>query len=411
MARSEVVADLLSALDDDDLKDVSLITQDGSHVRASRFVLAARSKMLKRMLYGNFKESTSTQIELRQYSSSVLEAVVEYCSGNSIPSSLTQDDLSAETIRTLVKLAQAADYLEIPGLLKKTEALVQQRVAEHPLLACPVYDEADEGSHLFQCACRMIRCRPYVALASDNTLNNNHNACGGGIECLGSDRIEALLKDTEIEAGELFLFEMLKRWVEHAFDYHQKEALRVARECGKYFMLYYIEPEELLSTVQKSGLFPPNLIVKAIMRQALKASQNRVWTINCRGRDPDVDRVLVEGSGHRDVNGIYYRIKGLNKGNDVYSKHEVSCGQLFVYTLSCTEKDDTIESRIFCSKVLTHRAVYTLLALHKQPLMPAVVIPVFQPLLQVLRIETSNEACDHSPLANHYKVREGDKDS
>ena len=29
------------------------------------------------------------------------------------------------------------DYLEIPGLLKKTEALVQQRVAEHPLLACP----------------------------------------------------------------------------------------------------------------------------------------------------------------------------------------------------------------------------------------------------------------------------------
>jgi BTB/POZ domain len=404
MSLNSVVVDLLSALEDDDLKDVSLIAQDGVQVRACRFLLAARSKMLKRMLYGNFKESTSNQIELRQYSGPVLQAVVEFCCRNKIPANLNRDH-SAETIRILVKLAQAADYLEIPGLLKRTEELVQRWVAEHPLLACPVYDEADEGSHLFQCACRMIRCRPYVALSPDNS----NSAFGGGIECLKSDRIEALMKDTEIEAGELFLFEMLKRWVEHASEYHQEQAMTLARGCAKYFLLYYIEPDELLSTVQKSGLFPPNLIVEAIMRQALKASQNRVWTINCRGRDANVDRVLVEGSGHRDVNGVYYRINGLNKGNDVYSKHEVSCGQLLVYTLSCTQKDDTIESRIFCSKVLTHRAIPTLLALHKQPVMPALVTPFFQPLLQIIHLELSTKAAlDNSPLAKHCKVGAGE---
>jgi BTB/POZ domain len=405
MSLNGLVVDLLSALECDDMKDVSLIAQDGEQIRACRFLLAARSKMFKRMLYGNFKESTSNQIEMRQYSGSVLEAVVEFCSRNKISSHLIQDQ-SAETIRTLVKLAQAADYLEIPGLLKETESLVQRRVAEHPMLACPVYDEADEGSRLFQCACRMIRCRPYVALSPDD---NSNYAFGGGIQCLRSDRIEGLMKDTEIEAGELFLFEMLQRWVDHASDYHQEEAMRVAMECGKYFLLYYIEPDELLSTVQKSGLFPPNLIVEAIVRQALKASHNRVWTINCRGRDANVDRVLVEGSGHRDVNGVYYRINGLNKGNDVYSKHEVSCGQLLVYTLSCTQKDDTIESRIFCSKVLTHRAIPTLLALHKQPVMPVAVMPVFQPLLQIIHLEPSSKtARDNSPLAMHCKVGAGE---
>ncbi|CAB9511071.1 BACK [Seminavis robusta] len=406
---ASVVADLLSALEDDDLKDVSLIAKDGREIRACRFLLAARSKMLKRMLYGSFKESTATQIELRQYTATILEAVVEYCYRNRVPAHILTTDRSAETIRTLVQLAQAADYLEIPGLVADTEAWVQRRVSEHPRLACPVFDEADEGSDLFDCACRMIQCRPHVALAPDDKGQDGSSSYyAGGIECLKPNRIEALMKDHEIEAGELFLFEMLKRWVDHAADYHQAEALQVARECGKYFRLHYIEPDELLSTVQKSGLFPANLIVEAIMRQALKASQNRVWSINCRGRDNNVDRVLVEKSGHPEVNGVYYRIKGLNKGNDVYSKHEVSCGQLLVYTLSCTTKDDTIESRIFCSKVLTHRAIHNLLTLHKQPVIP--VASIFQPLLQVIRIEKPKKLHDNSPLSKLCKVELSDGD-
>ena len=422
----EVVQDLLAALADEDLTDVSLVGHDGLEVPACRFVLAARSPVLKRMLYGNFREaqSNSKTIELLDYSGHVLKIVVKYCTAGQFfimddqtlaaqqsQSSQLDPLANEEFVRLAVQVAKAADYLEISGLVRETECLVKKLIAKYPMLACPVFDEADEGSTLFACAKRIIQCRPYMALSSFSHCTTTSNAViedgsgGGGIECLKSDRIVAIMKDTEMEAGELFLFEMLQRWVEHVPEAYHTEALEVARECGSYFRLHYIEPEELLSTVQQSGLFPPNLIVEAIMRQALKASQNRVWTINCRGKDANVDRVLVEGSGHNEVNGVYYRIRGLAKG-DVYSKREVSCGQLYVYTLSCSQKDDTIESRIFGSKVMTHQAIPRIVAQQQTAVAPAPVI-VFQPLLQVISLEVPGKHGHHdtSPLSKLCKVR------
>ena len=431
----EVVQDILAALEDyESLADVSLVGHDGLEVPACRFVLAARSIVLKRMLYGNFREARESRpsspptassssktktsqhprIELLDYSNQVLIMVVNYCTKgqflsqqqSSLSSSCTANE---EFVRHIVQVAKAADYLEISGLVRKAESLVKNLVAKHPLLACPVFDEADEGSVLFTCAKRMIQCRPYAALASSSTDAGSASDCceGGGIECLQSDRVVVIMKDTEMEAGELFLFNMLKRWADHVPEAYHEEALNVARECGNYFRLHYIEPEELLSTVQKSGLFAPNLIVEAIMRQALKASQSRVWTINCRGKDTNVDRVLVEGCGHNEVNGVYYRIRGLHKG-DVYSKREVSCGQLYVYTLSCSQKEDTIESRIFGSKVMTHRGIPSIVQQQQtEEETPAPVI-VFQPLLQVISLEDPRKqqcSTGSSPLAKLCKVR------
>ena len=393
-----VIQDLLLALQDEDLTDVSLIGDDGVEVRACRFVLAARSKVLKRMLYGNFREATSTNIEL-PYSGAVLQAVVEYCTKNMISDKFLHSNggnYNAKTVRQLVNLAKAGDFFDISCLVRDAESLVQKLVSKNPILACPIFDESDEFSTLHEYSRKMIRCRPYVAL-----LPSEDDTSGGGIECLRTERIVELMQETEIEAGETFLFEMLQRWVVHAGEGKERqEALQVAKKCGEFFRLDYIEPQELLSTVQKSGLFAPNLIVEAIMRQALRASEDRVWTVNCRGPPSDLDRVLVEGCGKQEVNGVYHRIRGLNKG-DVYSKREVNCGQLLVYTLSCSQRkdEDVIESRIFCSKVLTHRAVRTLQTTQ-------VGTPAFQPLLQVIKVERPNRTIrSRSPFAKLYKVR------
>lgn len=426
----EVVQDILAALEDyEALTDVLLVGHDGVEVPACRFVLAARSRVLKRMLYGNFREarassstiaatsSTTTtsqhqKIELLDYSSQVLSMVVQYCTTGQFLSLQQSSPTASEVfLRLIVQVAKAGDYLEISGLVRKTESLAKKMVSKHPLLACPVLDEAEETSALFACAKRMIQCRPYAALDSSSPLSTNsgmEEGCDdGGIECLQSDRVLAIMKDTEMEAGELFLFNMLKRWVDHVPGAYQTEALQVARECGNHFRLHYIEPDELLSTVQKSGLFAPNLIVEAIMRQALKASQNRVWTINCRGKDANVDRVLVEGCGHTEVNGVYYRISGLHKG-DVYSKREVSCGQLFVYTLSCSQKEDTIESRIFASKVMTHRGISAIVQQQPSSAELSAPVVVYQPLLQVISLEVPMKqpsGLSSSPLAKLCKVR------
>jgi len=313
-------------------------------------------------------------------------------------------------LRSVVQVNKAADYFEIPGLVQETESLVRKLISKFPLLACSVFDEADEDSAMFDSAKRIIQCRPYVSLLPSSGT--------GGIECLKSDKVVAIMKDKEIEAGELFLFTMLQRWLNHVPESHRDEARSVAKECGAYLQLSYIEPNALLATVEKAGILPRDLIMEAFKQQALKASRDRVWTIDCRGKnatDKDgtsgkdsklVDRVLVEGCGHNDVNGIYYKVRGLQNG-DVYSKKEVSCGQLNVYTLSCSQKGDTIESRIFCSKVVTHRGITSIHAQRQSAAAEALNLSMpFQPVLQVIALEapTNHGIHERTPLVDNWKV-------
>ena len=120
----------------------------------------------------------------------------------------------------------------------------------------------------------------------------------------------------------------------------------------------------------------------AITHQALRASQNGVWSLSSRGRN-DSERILVEGAGSQNANGIYYRIDGLANG-ELYSKREVACGQQYVYTLSISvnkeqPSDQQVECRLFCSKLLTYHAVKGLVRTSNRA-------PTFQPILQVIQI-------------------------
>ena len=108
----------------------------------------------------------------------------------------------------------------------------------------------------------------------------------------------------------------------------------------------------------------------------------RVWSLSSRGRQ-DVERILVEGAGSQNANGIYYRIDGLANG-ELYSKREVACGQQYVYTISISvNKEEEVECRLFCSKLLTHGAVKSFVRNSNGN-------SAFQPLLQVIQIDTES---------------------
>jgi beta-phosphoglucomutase-like phosphatase (HAD superfamily) len=63
--RRLIVEDLLKAIKDKELFDVNLIASDGVQVPAPRLALAARSGVLKRMLYGPFREARTSAIDFK----------------------------------------------------------------------------------------------------------------------------------------------------------------------------------------------------------------------------------------------------------------------------------------------------------------------------------------------------------
>jgi len=392
----EVIRDLLEALSDEELCDVYLVASDGIEVPACRFALAARSKVLKRMLYGSFREAKSSTICMMSYSSSILQAVVEYCCRNDI-SNLTEKLGKGESaVREMVRLSKAADYLELAGLQKQADNFTRAKMTECPPLACAVFDEASTNTNLSDYAMQIIESRPYVTLDVSDRIDSI-----GGVESLGGDRLIDVFKNPYIEAGELFVFRMLNRWFEEVRQNDPDAALNVAHQCTRYIQFENIEPKTLLDKIQDCMFVSPDRIFDAVAKQALRASKDRVWSLGCRGRD-SVERVLVEGAGVRDANGIYYRVQGLAKG-DLYSKREVACGQQFVYTLSSSVKEEQFECRIFCSNLLTHRAVRRLHAMNQT----SAVDPYFQPVVQILSIDTvpsRSRTCKYSRI----RISDGD---
>eukprot|EP00980_Cylindrotheca_fusiformis_P006424 scaffold1375_cov137-Cylindrotheca_fusiformis.AAC.13 len=367
--QNPVIHDIWEAINDEEMSDVSLIGHDGE-VHANRFVLAARSKVLKKMLYGPFLESQSRQLPFHSYEKLILEAIVEYCCKNEIPKFRLYIHRNALSARRLVRLFKAADFLQLTGLAKLVAQMAHNLTTRFPPLACAVYDEADFDTKVSNDSLLLIQCRPYVTLPPNSE-------CGGGIDQLSENKIISIYKDKEVKAGELFLFEMLQQWKNLS---ECDNADEVAKACAAFIQLENIEPQDLLGIVMKAECCPERKITEAITRQALRASQNRVWSLSSRGR-PDIERILVEGAGSKDTNGIYYKIEGLTNG-ELYSKREVVCGQQHVYTLSVSVNKETesVECRIFCSKLLTHRAVIKMARHHQQE-------QTFEPILQIIRIQ------------------------
>jgi hypothetical protein len=393
---AEVAKDLLDALLDDELSDVYLTSSDDVQVPACRFVLAARSTVLKRMLYGSFREAKSSTICMLGYDSVTLQAIVDFCAHNDISrctAKLKQDETS---IRQLVHLARAADYLELPGLEQLCECEIRARMTLHPPLACAVYDEAERSTEVSEYAMQMLECRPYVALD-----HGGDRATGGGIESLHSERLLDVVHNTQLGAGEFFLFRMMERWFQDAQLKDHNAALQTAHKCTQYLQFENIEPSLLLKEVKSCEFVSSELIFAAVAKQALRASQDRVWSLGCRGKE-HVERVLVEGAGNRDANGMYYLIAPL-ANNDLYAKREVACGQQRVYTLSCSTKEEQYECRIFCSTLLTSGAIFNLQSMQKT----SVVEPVIQPVLQIIELKEP-ESSVPTPIRKYYRVRVSD---
>jgi len=405
MAIDETVSnDLVEAAQDEDLWDVELLGTDKAPVCANRFVLAARCQVLRKMLYGSFREAKSSQIEL-PYESHVLKGVVEFCSTNAIKKFALQLEATDDSTRNLVRLLEASDYLGLSKLHLLCESLAKTQIVEYPWLACATWDEAKPASTLSRYAQNVVEVRPYIALVRDRE-DGEADGLIYGIHSLGVDRIVGLYRSQKIAASETFLLRLLLVWARYSETILPADlVLSTAKVCLERLFLENVAPQFLLSDEARSCPFlSQDLVFDAVSKQALRASQDLVWTTICRG-DQSQERVLVEDCGINDANGMYYRIEGLSNGQ-LYTKKEVANGQQLVYSLSCCDVEGTLECRIFSSQLLTYGSVLRMHKMLPKASQPGVRDPSFQPVLQIYSLDKNGGGNDkHS-----YKVTLSDSD-
>ncbi|KAL7494103.1 hypothetical protein ACHAWT_003316 [Skeletonema menzelii] len=257
----DILTDIHSLLNDEELTDIHLMPEssDGGDetvtaVPAIKALLAARSPVFRRCLYGEWRETQSNhdndndddvlQVKL-DYSGRVLQLLVEFCFTDKL-TSLTDSNAKSnsstleEKVRLLTQLNGAAHYFDIPKLEHDIQKHLNAMMSQHPSLACAILDEASKvpsGEELGLLAMERIHDLPKAALllwdhnhqqshcnnsniasTINNAVNNAYNGCGwgerGGVIALNASLLEQVIFDEQSSASELTKFLCLQKWVE-----------------------------------------------------------------------------------------------------------------------------------------------------------------------------------------------------
>mmetsp|Transcript_39648 Transcript_39648/g.85547 ORF Transcript_39648/g.85547 Transcript_39648/m.85547 type:complete len:580 (+) Transcript_39648:119-1858(+) len=207
-----LLLDINSLLHDEDISDITLVPEPSTSnenssnnndpvtaVPAIKAILAARSPVFRRMLYGEFRETHGAEnVEVKlDYSGRVLQLLVEFIftdkldslniasngvvgnssnnsstatnsgGGGSCTAAATSSCTLEEKARLLTNLSGAAHYFDIPKLESDIKTKLNAMMLEHPSLACAILDESSKmlsGEELVLLAMERVRARPKAAL-------------------------------------------------------------------------------------------------------------------------------------------------------------------------------------------------------------------------------------------------------
>ena len=359
----------------DDASEVSYIGTIGREVPTIKSILAARSPVFRRMLYGDFRETRARNDDdgvLRvklEYSSSVLRLLVEFCftdkldslegesedaeDGDSSDSRCTDDEKDAfsapslsNTARLLTSLSAAAHYFDIPKLEYDISSRLDEIMSKHPSLSCVVLDEAHKimQEDLCSVALERIRARPKAALLPRNRdhidgFDQQESGNEGGVVALSASLLERVVFDDVSTASEWTKFMCLQRWVEgcpHQVT-KQMEELTLKdtpsdeedeRKCEtnnsqpthreqKHAIAAHLAQKLDLSLIPASDL-------DAVYKSNLLSTSDlfKAYRLQALNAERTKSKVFVEGAGLSEINGTYIQC-GSHEGTPMYNKEGV----------------------------------------------------------------------------------------
>lgn len=263
---------------DDELSDLTLQGNDGNIVKANRCILAARSIIFRKMLYGDFQEATNNVIKINAFTGNVLQALVEYIYTDTscvLKEKEPTDGMTPETfVHRLLSLAYAAIYFDLSNLLNQTQKVAKDIIRYQPTLACSFLRE-----------CRILGPELIkVEEAALNAILNDPIKCLIGIPFLAlcPGHMEEIVSSNKIIANEFQIFQLIQKWTgdiivkENDDNDDDKEetngdaAIEQSRQSvakqliTQYIRLDQIHPMDLKSTVGISGLVTDKQYIHAL---------------------------------------------------------------------------------------------------------------------------------------------------
>ena len=286
---SSIVSDVLANVQNESLMDCELVSSlDHQAHLASRFVLGARSSVLRKQLFSNKKKTTkqssasplptsddpSTMIQLQvPYSSNVIQALLDYCHTDAIvrPSRT----LSATAVREWVDLMDCAQTYQLPGLQALVERLAESVFLaaspppHHLPLACALLDECLQHEDDNSSSSVSLQQIAWQAIRQDPAATLLHPPGGGVTHCSSPTTLTRILQDDQLQCSELVLFRAIQIWLQHQPS--QTNDADTAALLLSWMDWTRMAPSELVGPVRASGL-----VDEPVIQQALAEIAQRV---------------------------------------------------------------------------------------------------------------------------------------
>ena len=240
-------------------------------VPAIRCILASRSSVMDRMLYGNFSEASDSTIKI-PYTTKVLQNLVSYIYTDTAPT-LKEVDVCKQPYAFILQIAALVDaalYFELSALAQKALSILNSVTANGDTLA---------ALNVLN-ACGAFASLSYTSTAEvamkKSLLETRFLEKEEVVKGLSSNTIKIILENQNISVNEISLFRILYAWSKTT-DQAEAEGCRQqqATKFTSLIALTKIDPNDLDTVVAKSQLVSASQLFEAYKTQAKFAVEKR----------------------------------------------------------------------------------------------------------------------------------------
>ncbi|CAB9496199.1 expressed unknown protein [Seminavis robusta] len=252
---------------DETFHDIQLKCNDGVIIGANRYVLSIRSKVFQKMLLGHYKESCINEVVV-QYNSRAVRALLEYIHTDEFKLGLgdktKNPEEEVEKLTTLVSLASASHFYQLPKLHKKASDSIIQLMDEIPSLSLVVLEACTANDSTLRDEVK-TRALSMIRTNVDSIKQENN-----WLPAISINTLNTMLQDDQKTGmDQHILFEILQHWAGN-----DEERKNVAKDLlGKHICLEKLDPNFLTSSVIPTGFASTQQLMQAFQVQALLANK------------------------------------------------------------------------------------------------------------------------------------------